>query len=541
LRLIPFVAVVFLATISIAADSDPVADAAARLETLSAKLQPELGAEFRLLGAESLRQERLQLAQKLVAKSVESLRSDKEVPSPPVVRLLAAAAPDESVALIPAIAPGSAATAVSALAQAGHLRQALALYRDASAKKLMAPAAAAPLLGVMIRQKAPEAEQLARETLAAFSFQTLQPGDVLGAANLIGSAAQVALEAAVDAADRLLAAVAVPEFGENAKLTATFQIAQRTITTNTARDAALVIAGNRLINTAPGRFPKYRDLLDRWDLAGTLQVRSLNAGTTTSAPAADSRAAEAAAIRQRIGQFRGMATDADRAKAALEVVASIRALSEGTQKLSLAMSLSNLATEGNLGKEALTAVAAALGESIRFGGSSEYVQLAKYVRYERVAAPVKDVALDAADALLGLRESLQLGKTFSLTAMDGKTYSLAGLRGKVVLLNFWATWCPPCRKEMPDMEKLYREYQKDGFVVLAVSDEDRETVAGFLAKQNYTFPVLLDADRKVHESFDVEGIPKSFLFGRDGRIVARTIDMRTEPQFREMLALTGIK
>ncbi len=236
-----------------------------------------------------------------------------------------------------------------------------------------------------------------------------------------------------------------------------------------------------------------------------------------------------------------MASDDERARAAIEVAAGIRSLPDAQQRLGLAMSLSNLSTEGNLGKEALAAVAGALGGSIQAGGSSEYVQLAKYIRYEHVAKPVQDPALDAADALLALREAIQSGKSFNLTGMDGKTYSLSTLKGKVVLLNFWATWCPPCRKEMPDMEKLYREFQKDGFVVLAVSDEDRETVDGFLKKQPYSFPVLLDPDRKVNEAFDVEGIPKSFLFDREGRIVARSIDMRTEAQFRDMLKSAGLE
>jgi len=105
----------------------------------------------------------------------------------------------------------------------------------------------------------------------------------------------------------------------------------------------------------------------------------------------------------------------------------------------------------------------------------------------------------------------------------------------VVLLNFWATWCPPCRREMPDMEKLYQRFAAKGLVVLAVSDEERDTVTGFLQKQNYTFPVLLDPDRKVHTAFNVEGIPKSFLFDRAGKLVAQAIDMRTERQFLEML------
>ena len=90
--------------------------------------------------------------------------------------------------------------------------------------------------------------------------------------------------------------------------------------------------------------------------------------------------------------------------------------------------------------------------------------------------------------VLLLRERVHEEVGFTLTSIDGKTYSLAGLHGKVILLNFWATWCQPCGKEMPAIEALYRQFKAKGLVVLAVSNEHRETVAGFLAKQNYTFP-----------------------------------------------------
>jgi peroxiredoxin len=88
---------------------------------------------------------------------------------------------------------------------------------------------------------------------------------------------------------------------------------------------------------------------------------------------------------------------------------------------------------------------------------------------------------------------------------------------------------------------LYRRFQKKGLVVLAVSDEERETVVGFLAKQNYTFPILLDPGRKVNDAFGVEGIPKSFIFDAEGKLVAQAIDMRTERQFLDLLKEAGIE
>jgi peroxiredoxin len=77
--------------------------------------------------------------------------------------------------------------------------------------------------------------------------------------------------------------------------------------------------------------------------------------------------------------------------------------------------------------------------------------------------------------------------------------------------------------------------------VIAVSDEDRETVVNFLSKNNYSFPIALDPGRKVNLAFSVEGIPKSFIFDREGRLAAQAIDMRTEAQFMELLKLAGLE
>jgi len=247
------------------------------------------------------------------------------------------------------------------------------------------------------------------------------------------------------------------------------------------------------------------------------------------------------ALSKKIGTMRSLPTDADRAKLVLEVVPEIRAL-PAVAKLSLARGLASVSTEGDLGKPALTAVAGVLAEAAHeTNNAGAWIEVASLVRYERVSVPGADPSLVAADALLDLRERLQSEAGFSLTALDGKQYTLAGLRGHIVLLNFWATWCPPCRKEMPDMEKLYRKFESRGLIVLAVSDEKRETVEGFLAKTPYSFAVLLDPDRKVHGAFGVEGIPKSFLFDREGRMAALAIDMRTEAQFMELLRRAGLE
>ena len=124
--------------------------------------------------------------------------------------------------------------------------------------------------------------------------------------------------------------------------------------------------------------------------------------------------------------------------------------------------------------------------------------------------------------------------------MSGKEWKLSSLRGNVVLVNFWATWCPPCRKEMPDLGSLYSQFQEKGFVVLAISDEEPGKVAPFVRQQYVQYPVLLDSGRRVSELFGVEGIPKSFVYDRDGKLVATAIDMRTKKQFLAMLAKAAL-
>lgn len=91
------------------------------------------------------------------------------------------------------------------------------------------------------------------------------------------------------------------------------------------------------------------------------------------------------------------------------------------------------------------------------------------------------------------------------------------------------------------MEALYRRFGPRGLVVLAISDEDAGKVEPFIAEHKYTYPILLDPGRKVNELFGVEGIPKSFLYGRDGKLVAQAIDRRTERQFLQMLKLAGLE
>jgi len=112
---------------------------------------------------------------------------------------------------------------------------------------------------------------------------------------------------------------------------------------------------------------------------------------------------------------------------------------------------------------------------------------------------------------------------FSLPALSGETRSLSSFKGKVVLLNFWATWCPPCRAEMPSMEKLYTSLKGKDFEILAVNlQEDPKTVKEFVTKNGYTFPILLDSSGKTGSVYGVRGIPTTYLIDKEGFVVGGT-------------------
>lgn len=117
---------------------------------------------------------------------------------------------------------------------------------------------------------------------------------------------------------------------------------------------------------------------------------------------------------------------------------------------------------------------------------------------------------------------------FVLTDLHGQKVALSQFRGKVVLVNFWATWCPPCREEMPSMEQFYRRFQEQGLVLLAVNiEEDGDaTVPRFLQGKGYSFPILLDTAAEVQNRYQVFRFPETFVIDRNGNIVARVIGAR---------------
>jgi len=123
---------------------------------------------------------------------------------------------------------------------------------------------------------------------------------------------------------------------------------------------------------------------------------------------------------------------------------------------------------------------------------------------------------------------------FKLKDLTGKEMSLSDLKGKKVFLNFWATWCPPCKEEMPEIQKLYEETKNSDVVIVAVEiGEPLSTVKSFIDSNKYTFKVLLDSDQSVSSKYNIASIPTSYFIDVDGNIISKKIggmniaDMRT--------------
>ena len=116
---------------------------------------------------------------------------------------------------------------------------------------------------------------------------------------------------------------------------------------------------------------------------------------------------------------------------------------------------------------------------------------------------------------------------FKLKDLTGKTVSLSSFKGSIVFLNFWATWCPPCRAELPSMQKLYEKYKDRGLVILGVDlQEDENLVRDFVKKTGLTYPILLDSNSQVGQIYGARSIPTSYIIGKKGFILARTVGGR---------------
>jgi peroxiredoxin len=232
----------------------------------------------------------------------------------------------------------------------------------------------------------------------------------------------------------------------------------------------------------------------------------------------------------------------------IKLAQQVRTLPAGLSKVKLADALANLVTEGDQGQDALQTAADTLTKALtEFPIAAKgkeppepYLLLANLVRYKQVTTTLDDPQFVKASQVLVDNEADVQKADFTLKDLHGKKVTLSDLRGKIVMVNFWATWCPPCRMEMPDLDKIYTRLEPQGLVILSISDEDSSKVNTFISKADYHPPVLLDPGDKVHNEFHILGIPKTFLFDRDGKLLGETIDQCTGQQFLKLLSKTDL-
>jgi peroxiredoxin len=131
----------------------------------------------------------------------------------------------------------------------------------------------------------------------------------------------------------------------------------------------------------------------------------------------------------------------------------------------------------------------------------------------------------------------QLAPDFEMQFGDGSRSRLSDWMGKPVVLNFWATWCAPCREEMPEFVAAYDRYQDDGLVIVGVNAQEAASQAAeFMAEYGVDFPVALDTRGDVQQLYNVRGLPTTVFIDREGRIVERWAGLLTEPLLEEFLA-----
>ena len=126
---------------------------------------------------------------------------------------------------------------------------------------------------------------------------------------------------------------------------------------------------------------------------------------------------------------------------------------------------------------------------------------------------------------------------FNLKDQYGVTHSLENYKGKVIFLNFWATWCPPCKKEMPDVESIYKEYgeNKKDVVILGVNSEKENEVKKFLKDKGYTFPTVIDENSEVMRKYFIQAFPTSFVIDKEGNVYGYVMGGLTKEQIKQVI------
>lgn len=126
---------------------------------------------------------------------------------------------------------------------------------------------------------------------------------------------------------------------------------------------------------------------------------------------------------------------------------------------------------------------------------------------------------------------------FNLKDQYGVEHTLNNYKGKIIFLNFWATWCPPCKREIPDIESIYKEYgeNKKDIIILGVNNEKTDKVKEFLKEKDYTFPTLIDEKSEVMKKYYIQAFPTSFVIDKNGNVYGYVMGGLTKEQIKQVL------
>jgi thiol-disulfide isomerase/thioredoxin len=248
-----------------------------------------------------------------------------------------------------------------------------------------------------------------------------------------------------------------------------------------------------------------------------------------------------------IGNLRNLPVP-ERPAATVKLAQEIATMPPGLPKVRLADSLAHRVTEGDQGKDTLQAVADVLSNALAetpvpAKGDEPpevYMELARLVRYLGATSSLSDPEYVKAGQELTDTDADIQKQDFTLKDMHNKPVTLSALKGKIVMVNFWATWCIPCRAEMPLLSAIYDRFESQGLVVLSITDEDGIKSAQFLSSLKYHPAVLLDPGGTVHKQFHIHGIPATFIFDRDGTLIGQTIDQGSPKLFLTLLSKTNL-
>lgn len=166
-------------------------------------------------------------------------------------------------------------------------------------------------------------------------------------------------------------------------------------------------------------------------------------------------------------------------------------------------------------------------------GAGILAGLVLFAIFQQFNTADEPLAIEASNATTGIGAGM-VAPNFTLKNLAGEEVSLKDYRGNKVMVNFWATWCPPCKEEMPAMERFYKENSKE-VEILAVNLDPQNNVKGFVEENGLTFPILLDKEGRTQQTYSVISIPTTLIIDEQGLIIKKQIGSLTFEQMQELL------